>query len=106
MPIYEYACQACGHELEANQRFSEAPLTKCPSCSQDKLERLVSRSSFALKGSGWYADGYGASKTGGDGGSAKKASTPESKPESSPAPTPATPAPASPSSSGSGSSAD
>jgi putative FmdB family regulatory protein len=105
MPIYEYACQACGYELEANQRFSEAPLTKCPSCSQDKLERLVSRSSFALKGSGWYADGYGASKSGGDGGGAKKAPTPESKTESSPAPT--APAPASPSSSsGSGSSAD
>ncbi|MBI4820727.1 MAG: zinc ribbon domain-containing protein [Deltaproteobacteria bacterium] len=62
MPTYEYACEACGHELEARQSFDDDPLTICPSCGADTLERLVSRSSFALKGAGWYSDGYGAKK--------------------------------------------
>ena len=43
--------------------MTDAPLTTCPSCGQEQLERLVSRSSFALKGSGWYADGYGDKKS-------------------------------------------
>ena len=59
MPIYEYVCESCGHQLEARQKLSDAPLTECPSCCQARLERLVSASSFSLKGSGWYADGYG-----------------------------------------------
>jgi putative FmdB family regulatory protein len=62
MPTYEYACEACGHELEVRQSFDDDPLTICPSCGADTLERLVSRSSFALKGAGWYSDGYGARK--------------------------------------------
>ena len=57
MPIYEYECAACGRVAEAIQKFSEKPLTKCSRCS-GKLHRLVSHSSFHLKGSGWYADGY------------------------------------------------
>lgn len=60
MPLYEYACANCGHELEARQRISEDPLKTCPKCGNEALERLVSMSSFSLKGSGWYADGYGA----------------------------------------------
>lgn len=71
MPIYEYACKVCGHEMEARQKFSDAPLTECPSCGASALERLVSNSSFALKGSGWYADGYGGKKS--DGKSADSA---------------------------------
>lgn len=63
MPIYEYACRACGHEMEIRQKFSDAPLTDCPACGTAALERLVSASSFALKGSGWYADGYGPPKS-------------------------------------------
>ncbi len=59
MPIYEYACSSCGHEMEARQQFSDDPLTLCPECNKENLERMVSNSSFALKGSGWYADGYG-----------------------------------------------
>lgn len=59
MPIYEYACSNCGHELEVEQRIIEDALTDCPKCEASSLERLVSRTSFALKGSGWYADGYG-----------------------------------------------
>jgi len=54
MPIYEYRCNACGHELEKIQRISEAPLTDCPDCGADQLRRLVSAPGFRLKGSGWY----------------------------------------------------
>jgi putative FmdB family regulatory protein len=59
--MYEYACRACGNEFEARQKISDEPIKTCPKCGQDTVERLVSRSSFALKGSGWYSDGYGAS---------------------------------------------
>jgi putative FmdB family regulatory protein len=64
MPLYEYACKKCGHQFEARQRISEAPLTKCPACNEEALEKLVSASSFALKGGGWYADGYGSGSSG------------------------------------------
>ncbi len=57
MPIYEYECAQCGRIEEAIQKFSDRPLTKCGHCS-GKLHRLISHSSFHLKGSGWYADGY------------------------------------------------
>jgi len=56
MPIYEYQCPKCGL-FEAMQRITESPLRKCPTC-KSKVERLVSRSSFVLKGSGWYATDY------------------------------------------------
>jgi len=58
MPIYEYRCSSCGHELEALQKLSEAPLTTCPSCSKDELVKLVSAAGFHLKGSGWYATDF------------------------------------------------
>ena len=54
MPIYEYQCQECGHELEALQRISESPLSDCPACSQPALRKLISAPRFRLKGSGWY----------------------------------------------------
>ena len=54
MPIYEYQCNACGHELEKIQRMSDAPLTDCPDCDQPELRRLVSAAGFRLKGGGWY----------------------------------------------------
>jgi putative FmdB family regulatory protein len=59
MPTYEYACPTCG-TVEAEQRISEAALTACPSCGAP-VKRLISRSSFALKGGGWYSEGYGSS---------------------------------------------
>jgi len=63
MPIYEYRCSQCGHELEAMQKISDAALTRCPSCSADALVKLVSAAGFQLKGSGWYAtDSRGGSK--------------------------------------------
>jgi len=54
MPIYEYRCAACGHDLEVLQKMSDAPLRKCPDCGKSQLRRLVSASRFRLKGSGWY----------------------------------------------------
>ncbi len=54
MPIYEYQCQSCGHELEKIQRMSDDPLSDCPSCERPELKRLVSAAGFRLKGGGWY----------------------------------------------------
>ena len=54
MPIYEYRCESCGHELEAIQKFSDAPLTECPSCETSSLKKLISAAAFRLKGGGWY----------------------------------------------------
>jgi putative FmdB family regulatory protein len=58
MPIYEYRCSACGHELEALQKITESPLTSCPSCRAEALTKLVSAAGFQLKGSGWYATDF------------------------------------------------
>ncbi len=54
MPIYEYRCDACGHELEALQKLSDAPLTDCPECHKPSLKKLLSAAGFRLKGGGWY----------------------------------------------------
>jgi putative FmdB family regulatory protein len=54
MPIYEYQCKSCGHELEAIQKMSEAPLTFCPECGQPELSKRISAVGFRLKGGGWY----------------------------------------------------
>ncbi len=54
MPIYEYACKACDHRLEALQKMSDDPLTECPECGKPELKKLVSAAGFRLKGSGWY----------------------------------------------------
>jgi putative FmdB family regulatory protein len=58
MPIYEYRCSSCGHELEALQKFSDAPILNCPSCKADALVKLMSAAGFQLKGSGWYATDF------------------------------------------------
>jgi len=54
MPIYEYRCQACGHELEKLQKMSDAPLTDCPVCNKAALVKKISAAGFRLKGAGWY----------------------------------------------------
>jgi putative FmdB family regulatory protein len=54
MPIYEYRCSACGAELEKLRKISDPPLLECPACGKETLIKLVSASSFRLKGSGWY----------------------------------------------------
>jgi putative FmdB family regulatory protein len=62
MPIYEYACGKCGREFEVEQRISDDPIKTCPHCRSRKVKRLISRTSFVLKGSGWYSDLYSSSK--------------------------------------------
>ena len=59
MPIYEYRCDACGEHLETMQGIKEDPLKTCPVCGKDQLRRLISSTSFVLKGSGWYQSDYG-----------------------------------------------
>ena len=54
MPIYEYVCRDCGHELERLQRLSDDPLTECPDCGEAALKRKVSAAGFRLAGGGWY----------------------------------------------------
>ncbi|OOZ36685.1 FmdB family zinc ribbon protein [Solemya velesiana gill symbiont] len=54
MPIYEYRCDSCGHELEKMQKMADAPLTDCPECGKAELKKLISAAGFRLKGGGWY----------------------------------------------------
>ncbi len=61
MPVYEYECSECGNIEEAFQKMSDPPLKECNKC-KGKLRKLVSHSSFHLKGSGWYVTDYGGSK--------------------------------------------
>jgi putative FmdB family regulatory protein len=60
MPIYEYQCQSCQDVIEVQQSLAEKPLTTCPACA-GSLKKIISMSSFSLKGGGWYADGYSSS---------------------------------------------
>ena len=69
MPIYEYMCAKCGHQKEVLQKFSDPPIARCDRC-QGKMKKLISPSTFHLKGTGWYVTDY-ASKS----GSAKKQAT-------------------------------
>ena len=57
MPLYEYECTQCGQVEEALQKFSDKPLKKCRQCS-GSLRKLISNSSFHLKGTGWYVTDY------------------------------------------------
>ena len=61
MPIYEYKCSKCGDQFDVNQRMSDDQLTKCESCG-GKLKKLISNTSFVLKGSGWYVTDYPSSE--------------------------------------------
>ena len=84
MPIYEYRCAKCGHQLEVLQRISEPPLTKCPECGKKSLKKMVTAAGFQLKGTGWYATDFknsgnkGKSKETSGEGAAKESSTKES----------------------------
>jgi putative FmdB family regulatory protein len=71
VPIYEYECVKCGHKAEVLQRFSDSPVTECTVC-HGGMKKLISQSTFHLKGSGWYVTDY-ASKSGGNQGNASKA---------------------------------
>ena len=87
MPIYEYECEKCG-EFEQMQRITDPPLARCPTCKR-KVRRLISSTSFQLKGTGWYVTDYarsgngGKTKGGSDGsGADSSASSTETKSES------------------------
>ncbi len=73
MPIYEYRCEKCEEEFEVSQRITDAPLTEHEGCG-GPVRRLISRTSFTLKGSGWYSDHYGL-KPGASKGSASSSSS-------------------------------
>lgn len=81
MPIYEYSCQACGKAIEVMQKISDPAPTTCESCGKGPMEKQMSRSSFALKGTGWYVTDF-------RGGNSKPQSSGDS-PASSPSTAPA-----------------
>ncbi len=58
MPIYEYRCSSCGVQKDVMQKFSEAPLTKCPECGQETFAKQLSAAGFQLKGNGYYATDF------------------------------------------------
>ena len=62
MPIYEYRCENCGHELEAVQKISDSPLVKCPKCNAHGLKKRISAAGFRLKGGGWYETDFKSGK--------------------------------------------
>ncbi|MFO7715035.1 FmdB family zinc ribbon protein [Desulfosarcina sp.] len=90
MPLYEYQCTKCGEIQEAIQKFSDAPLSTCRYCS-GKLNRLISQSSFHLKGTGWYVTDY--SKKAASAVESKNSEAPPSDNKKSPAKAPESKAP-------------
>lgn len=58
MPIYAYRCESCGHQKDALQKLSDAPLTQCPACGEPALRKQLTAAGFQLKGSGWYATDF------------------------------------------------
>lgn len=102
MPIYEYGCSACGKTIDVLQKMSDPAPAACTACGAGgTLTKQVSRSSFHLKGGGWYSDLYGSTKKDGGGGASSSSSSSASTaaPATSTAPaspaTAASPAPAS-----------
>ncbi|MBI1815067.1 MAG: zinc ribbon domain-containing protein [Deltaproteobacteria bacterium] len=84
MPIYEYQCAKCG-PFERIQKFSDATLKRCPTC-KGKVSKLISNTSFQLKGSGWYVTDYARKDSGGsktNGGAETKAASDSGKTEPS-----------------------
>jgi len=84
MPVYEYICKACDHEFEREQRISDRPVKKCPACGAMKAKRLISRTSFVLKGGGWYSDLYSSNR--GDSGKRESGAEGSSSSESTSTP--------------------
>ena len=82
MPIYEYQCQECKHQFETIRKVSDEPLTACPACGQPALKKLISKTAFRLKGSGWYETDFkskGKKNVAGDHGGESKSESGESK---------------------------
>lgn len=83
MPIYEYKCTKCGKQHEIMQKITDKPLTECSECG-GKMKKMISNTSFVLKGTGWYATDYAGSKSASARPKTEKApdTKSESKPES------------------------
>ncbi len=102
MPYYEYRCNGCGHQYEKLQRITDDSRPPCEACGSGDVSRLVSHTSFVLKGSGWYVTDYGRGKGGssssagpktGDNASSASTSEPAAPASASPAPAAAPAAP-------------
>ena len=99
MPLYEYECDSCGHRFEVIQKFSDAPIDKCPKCGST-VRKLMSSPAIQFKGSGWYITDYAkkdstaATKAGGpkDGSSSTTTTTTDSGSSSDTKSTATTPA--------------
>ncbi len=63
MPIYEYLCDGCGYEFEVMQKISDKPIAQCSQCGSHHVHKLISQTSFKLKGSGWYVTDYAKKNT-------------------------------------------
>jgi putative FmdB family regulatory protein len=87
MPVYEYQCKACGRDFEYQQRMSDPDKTTCEACG-GALDRLISRTAFSLKGSGWYKDLYASPKpeaaSKSEGGDAKAETASDAKADAKP----------------------
>jgi putative FmdB family regulatory protein len=96
MPLYEYRCEACHHQFEKIQKFSDDPITVCPSCGKGPVVKLLSSPAIQFKGSGWYITDYAKKGDSGGGGgtAAKKDSSTDAAAASPPAKTEAPAAPA------------
>jgi putative FmdB family regulatory protein len=80
MPLYEYRCEACEHQFEIIQKFSDDPISVCPSCGQGPVVKLLSSPAIQFKGSGWYITDYArkdksSAPTSADGGGKSDAGT-------------------------------
>jgi len=78
MPLYEYRCEACHHQFEKIQKFSDDPITVCPSCGKGPVVKLLSSPAIQFKGSGWYITDYAKKSDSG-----RNAETPAKKDSSS-----------------------
>ncbi len=87
MPLYEYECTACHRHTEKIQKFSDPEITTCPHCG-GTLQRVITAPAFALKGGGWYADGYSSAKpsAAGDTAATPAATAAAAAPAAAPAP--------------------
>jgi putative FmdB family regulatory protein len=86
MPVYEYQCRSCGKLHEIMQRYTDTPLAKCPECGGE-MKKLISNTSFVLKGTGWYKTDYpsGGGRKAAESEQGKDAK-PDKKPETKPEP--------------------
>jgi putative FmdB family regulatory protein len=80
MPLYEYRCGACGHELEVLQKISDPAPVDCPACHQASLQKKLSAAGFQLKGTGWYVTDF----RGGKSATSEPAIKSEGEPKSAP----------------------